>query len=129
MTWLSGWSKRQLITVDSTYIDSDLTDFPVLVHLDNTTASGVFDELGASSKKLAIYLTDHSQQCYAEIERWDASGRKAWLWTKIPTVVSGSNTHLYLYYDSSKADNSSYVGTRGSTAGTVIGFAAIIIKI
>ena len=37
-SWLSGWSKRVKITINSDDIDSVLKDFPVLVHL--STSSG-----------------------------------------------------------------------------------------
>jgi len=115
MSWVAGWSKRIQVTVDSSKIDETLTDFPVMIHLNDTTASGVFDELGASSKKLAVYTSDH-RPCYVEIERWDDSNRLAWLWAKLPVVSTGTNTSLYLYYDSSHEDNTAYVGTVTSTA-------------
>ena len=33
---LSGWSYRTKITIDSSLIDSNLSDFPILVKLDNS---------------------------------------------------------------------------------------------
>jgi hypothetical protein len=36
MSWLSGWLYRKKLTVDATKVDADLTDFPVLVKLDET---------------------------------------------------------------------------------------------
>lgn len=39
----------------------------------------------------------------------------ACLWTKVPTVTSGTDTTLYLYYDSNQADNTSYIGDTGDT--------------
>ena len=88
MSWAAGWSKRQLITVDSTYIDTDLTDFPALLIV---TSSGIFDELGANSKKIAVYTSDH-RPCYVEIEKWDDAGGEARLWVKMPTLASGVDT-------------------------------------
>jgi len=37
--WLSGWDKRVKITIDHNDIQSDLTNFPVLVHLGNGTST------------------------------------------------------------------------------------------
>ena len=111
MGWAAGWSKRHQITIDSTYIDASLTDFPVLLKV---TASGIFDELGASSRKIAVYTSDH-RPCYVEIEKWDDTGNEAWLWTSLPAIASGADTSLYLYYDSSHEDNTAYVGIPGST--------------
>jgi len=47
-----------------------------------------------------------------EIEYWDHTNEEAWLWTKIPTVSSGIETTLYLYYDVTQS-GSSYVGDIG----------------
>ncbi|MBA7551222.1 hypothetical protein ES705_43758 [subsurface metagenome] len=45
-----------------------------------------------------------------EIEKWDHSSEKAWLWVKIPNIVSGTDTEIWIYYDKTKADNTAYVG-------------------
>lgn len=111
MTWLSGWKKRIKITVDHTKIDSDLPNFPVLLKV---TSSAVFTELGANSKKIAVTTSNGVTQNYVEIENWDNGNTVAWLWTKVPTVVSGIDADIYLYYDNSKADNTDYVGDVGS---------------
>jgi len=113
MTWLSGWKKRIKITVDHTKIDGDLSNFPVLLKV---TSSGVFTELGANSKKIAVTASSGVTQNYVEIENWDNGNTVAWLWTKVPTVVSGIDTDIYLYYDNSKADNTDYVGDIGSAS-------------
>ena len=84
-----------------------LSGFPVLVYLSvssgigSTDVSAVFDELtsDANRKKIAITTSDGTTQCYVEIERWDDANEKAWLWVKVPSVASGAETDLYLYYD------------------------------
>jgi hypothetical protein len=65
-------------------------------------------------KKIAITTSDEETQCYTEIERWDWPNEKAWLHAKIPTIVSGTNTELYIYYDSTQPDNTTYVDDVGS---------------
>jgi len=118
MVWLSGWSKRIKITVDSADIDSALSDFPTLVRLstssgwNNVDVSCVFDELESNDnrKKIAITTSDGMTQCYVEIEKWDHANKKAWLWVKIPNVASDADTELWIYYDKTKADNTAYVG-------------------
>lgn len=111
MSWLSDWKKRIKITIDHTKIDSDLSNFPVLLKV---TYSAVFAELGVNSKKIAVTTSNGVTQNYVEIENWDNENTVAWLWTKVPTVVSGVDTDIYLYYDNSKADNTDYVGDIGS---------------
>jgi len=119
--WLSGWSYRVEITIDSDKIDAALADFPVLLYL--STSSGinaddvsfVFDELGAEKLKLAVTTGDGTTQCYVEIEKWDSASEQAWLWVKVPNVASGADTTLYLYYDSAQPDNTTWVGETGTT--------------
>ena len=115
-SWLSGWSYRVEITIHSDKIDGALVDFPVLLYL--STSSGidpddvsfVFDELGAEKLKLAVTTGDGTTQCYVEIEKWDDANEQAWLWVKVPSISSSANTTLYLYYDSTQPDNTTYVG-------------------
>lgn len=62
-----------------------------------------------------IALEYNNQQCYMEIEYWDQVAKSAQLWAKIPTIASGTNTDLYLYYDSTTSGNTDYVGDTGDT--------------
>ncbi|MHC4500020.1 MAG: LamG-like jellyroll fold domain-containing protein, partial [Planctomycetota bacterium] len=127
--WLSGWDKRIKLTVDSagSKVDSDLSDFPILVYLStssgitNADVSAVFDELTADAnrKKIAVTKSDGTTECYVEIEDWDDASEEAWLWTKVSgtnSVSSSSDTELYLYYDVDHADNTTYVGDPNSAA-------------
>jgi len=121
-SWLTGWSYRVEITIDSDKIDEALVDFPVLLYL--STSSGinpddvsfVFDELGAEKLKLAVTTGDGITQCYVEVEKWDDANEQAWLWVKVPNIASDADTTLYLYYDHTRPDNTTYVGDTGSTA-------------
>lgn len=67
-------------------------------------------------KKIAVTDSGGTTQLYVEIEKWDQSNQQAWLWAKVPTVYSGIDTTLYLYYDSSHANNDAYVGDTGDTS-------------
>lgn len=114
MAWLSDWAHRIKLTASGSCIDGDLSNFPIMVRLDST-CSGVFSELGSNSKKITVTTSGGVEQCYIEIENWDNGNNKAWLWTKVLTLSSGTDTDIYLYYDSSKDDNTTYVGDVGST--------------
>lgn len=114
--WLSDWAKRIKLTIDSTKIDGYLTNFPTLVTLTSgINATGIFNELShvSGAKKIAMTTSNGTSQCYVEIERWDWAAEEAILWTKVPTVSSGTDTDLYLYYDSTKSDNDTYVAEPG----------------
>ena len=121
--WLSGWDKRVKITIDHNDITSSLSNFPVLIYL--STSSGynsddvsfIFNELQSDTnrKKIAVTTSDKTTQCYVEIEKWDTSNMKAWLWVKVPSINSTVDTNLYLYYDKDQVDNTHYVGDTVST--------------
>lgn len=117
--YLAGFSKRIELTIDSSKVDGDLTNFPILIKLSSSSGisdsdlTSIFTELGANSKKIAV-TTSNNTQCYVEIERWDNANNLAILWAKIPSVSHTANTILYLYYDGSASDNATYVGDTDS---------------
>jgi hypothetical protein len=82
---------------------------------DNFIPSDPLDFNTSFNNRKKIAITDaNNNQLYTEIERWDHANKKAWVWTKVPTVASGTNTKLYLYYDKTKVDNTNYVGDTAS---------------
>jgi hypothetical protein len=106
--------------VENAFTDSDLTSGKVSIQ--NYNQGTYYDDIIikthapiTTSKKLAITSSDGTTQLPVEVEYWDQYGKKAYLWTKIPTVSSGSNTVFYLYYDVSQSDNIPYVGYTDST--------------
>jgi|GEM_PF-2102289 len=121
--WLSGWDNRIKLRIDSSKVDSTLTNFPVLLYLSAASGIGdedvscVFDELAldANRRKIAVTTSDGTTECYVEIEKWDDANEKAWLWVKVPSISSSSDTDLYLYYDVNHLDNGIYVGDTNST--------------
>jgi hypothetical protein len=116
---LLGWDHRIKLTIDSSKIDNDLTDFPVLIKLSNSSGVNSFDlnhvftSISNDCKKIAITHSNSSSQCYVEIESWDSVNGVAWLHVKVPTIYSSRDTYLCLYYDSTHADNTDYVGNTG----------------
>jgi len=120
-SWLTGWDYRLPITIDQTKIDSDLTQFPVMVRLSASSGQGandvtaVFDELGANKLKIAVTQADATTEMYVDIEKWDNVGEEAVLWvSKAGWVASGTtDTVIYLYFDADQADNSTYISMSG----------------
>lgn len=109
-----------MIEIDPDLVDSDLTDFPFMVHLssscgtDSFDATDIFDTLGAN--KLKIRATDdNDNDLYVEIERWDHVSEVAILWIKVPTVSSTDTTYVFIEYSATMADNTTYVGDTDST--------------
>jgi len=121
--WLSGWGQRVKVSADADDVSSNLTDFPILLHLSTTSGynaddiSFIFDELQSNANrfKIAVTKSDEITECYVEIEKWDDANEKADLWVKAPTVSNLSDTDFWLYFDGDHADNTAYVGDVGST--------------
>jgi len=121
--WLSGWDQRVKLSVDADDVSSNLTDFPILLHL--STSSGynaedisfIFDKLQSNANrfKIAVTKSDEITECYIEIEKWDDANEKADLWVKAPTVSNLSDSDFWFYFDADHADNTAYVGDAGST--------------
>jgi hypothetical protein len=120
--WLCDLSNRVMLTIDHNDIDAPLTDFPVSVYLstssgrNNDDVSFIFDELqsDANRYKIAVTTDDGVTQCYVEIEKWNDASEQAWLWVKVPSISDSTDTILYLYYDSTAADNTTYAGDTDS---------------
>jgi hypothetical protein len=120
-----SYGNRLKITIPPTYVDSNLSDFPVLIKLSTDCgltgfdASLVFDELvsDANRKKIAVTAEDGVSECFVEIEKWSDSSEEAWLWVKVPSISSSTSTILYLYYDVNAAENTDFVGDVTSYPG------------
>lgn len=123
MAWLSDWAHRVKLTIDQGDISAALSNFPIMVALGTSVGrnsddvSFIFDELESDANrfKIAVTTSDGETQCYVEIEWWNDAGEVAWLWVKVPSIASDADTDLYLYYDKTKANNTTYVGDLGST--------------
>jgi len=123
--WLltpTAWKNRIKFTVDSTLIDSDLENFPLLIKI--SSSSGItskdlnnfitYMSSIANQLKIAITTSDGKTQCYGEISWWDS---EIWVYFKAPTISSSLDTDFYIYYDTTKDDNVTYIGIITSTQG------------
>ena len=128
MAWLGNWQYRHKITIDATKIVSNLTHFPVRVHLSSYSGSGgdnvtdIFDEIGGNKYKIAFTKSDGETQLYGEIENWDSVNKVADIWVSSPELVldSTTDTEIYIYFDISQPDNTDYIGLIGSPAGQAV---------
>lgn len=121
--WLAGWANRVKLTIDSGDIDDNLTGFPILLYISESSGrygddiSFVFDKLTTDDnrKKIAVTAADGTAECYVEIEKWDDASEEAWLWVKVPDIAKVTDTDLYLYFDCSHTNNTTYVGDTNDT--------------
>ncbi len=110
------------LTVDHLKIDADQSDIPIVFNLTtscgtgNYDATALFTELSTSAnrKKIKVFKSDHSTQCYAEIELgYDFSAKKMVLHVLCSAVSSSVDEVFYINYDSTFADNTTYIGDTG----------------
>lgn len=72
---------------------------------------------GVNPLKVAFEIGDTQTQAYAELEHYDSVAEKALYHVRIPSALATTQPVLNLYYDSTHADNDTYVGIIGSTPG------------
>ena len=123
---LTRWDNRWRITVDESKVDSDLSSYPVLIHIGATSGTmgtdtrKVFDEVGASYRKIAFTLGGGCSQLLAEVDSWDNTAKEGFVWVRVPLLSGSANTTLYMYYDKDQADNTAFIGSTGSSVGEMV---------
>lgn len=103
------------VVIDSTYIDSDLTNHPVAIEIDATDS--ILSGIGATDYE-GFHFTVGGVECYAQIDIWDTSLEYAYIWVLVPTVSSSSDTTIKV--ENVGDDNTAYVGITGSTPATTV---------
>jgi len=100
--WDDSFIYSTRITIDSTKIDSDLTDFPVLVYLNSPRID--WSHVQNDLDDLRFIDSTNSTVFSHEIENYTVNS-EAWLWVKISFVNSTSDTVFYMYYGNTMASS------------------------
>ncbi|MEE8060684.1 MAG: DUF2341 domain-containing protein [Gemmatimonadales bacterium] len=105
------WNFRKKITIDSTKVPSDQTNFPVLISLtDSDLAADAQDD----GDDIVFTAADGVTQLSHEIEKFDGTTGELVAWVKVPNLSSSVDTVLYMYYGhatTSSQENSTDVWT------------------
>ena len=112
----SNWLYRKKITIDSSQVTADQTDFPVLISFTDA-------QVGANSRADGFDLlftdTDGITKLDYEIETYTTPAGTLVAWVRIPLLTSATDKVIYLYYGNSGASdqqnppgvwNANYVG-------------------
>ena len=101
---LSTWTYRKKITFNSSMIESDLTNFPVLVHNDSDT--DLKDNALSNGNDIIFLQTSYDwttstwrDKLDHEIEEYNTTTGELWAWVRIPTLSSSTDTEIYMYYN------------------------------
>ena len=129
-SWYStAYAHRLQFTISTANIDADVSNFPVKLWLSTSSGTGntdltAFFNAISYANRLKIAVTDSTSttQCKVEI----VSGSTEWtnktveMYVNVPTLSHTSSTSYYLYYDSTQADNTAYVGDTTSTPAKAV---------
>ncbi len=98
---LSGYSYGKTITIQGSQVSGTVTNFPVLISVtDNslrTVANGGRVQ-NANGYDIVFTLPDCSTILPMQIERYVATTGQFVAWVRLPTLINGSNTIIYMFY-------------------------------
>lgn len=98
---MPGWSYRKQLQIDSEDVPGDLTDFPVLIDMDDAELAQYANDDGSD---IIFTLEDSTTVIPHELEYYDSGDLVAWV--NVPSVDSQQNTILYMYYGNPGATSS-----------------------
>jgi hypothetical protein len=107
---LTDWMYRKTITIDHTKIADDLTNFPVLIQINNDADLSVntqddFGDLLFTNASIDWGTGYSYQRLYHEIEEYNSSSGNATIWVNVTSLSSTTDTILFMYYGNSDCDN------------------------
>ncbi|MBS1615367.1 MAG: DUF2341 domain-containing protein, partial [Bacteroidetes bacterium] len=117
----SNWNYRKAIIIDqSKVIGGPHTDFPLLIQI---TDDGLKNYAQNNGNDILFTASDGVTQLDHDIERFIKSSGALTAWIRIPSLSSGSNTVLYMYYGNSSSGNQANItGTWSSSFESVYHF-------
>ena len=94
---MTNWSNRQKITILPTLANADLTNFPYLVKITDST-NPVFSIPQADGDDILFTAADGTTKLNHEIEKYNPATNELYIWVQVPTISSAVNTDIYMYY-------------------------------
>jgi hypothetical protein len=91
-----GWQFRKAITIAHTKVAGSQSGFPVLISL--ASDSGLQARARPDGDDILFTSSDGTTRLSHEIETYSGSTGLLIAWVKVPSLTSGSDTVLYMYY-------------------------------
>jgi len=98
----NGWDLRKKISIESSQVPSDLTDFPVLIKITDLDLSEAALKNGDD---ILFTESDGETKLDHEINYYDHPVGDLTAWIRIPTLSSTVDTEIYMYYGNPLAIN------------------------
>lgn len=116
MAWYNAsWTYRVQVTIQSSQVDSDLTDFPVYVDLSDLPA-GFFTNVDSAGDDIRVTRADGTTECAFELVSINTGGSTGELHFKANFISSTSDTSFYIYYGNAVASAYAVGATYGRNA-------------
>ena len=107
-----SWKCRQQITIHGSSVEATLTNFPVSIVITDT-ANPVFSSARGDGRDILFTSSNEVTKLNHDLEYYIGTGTPSMCaWVNIPTLVSTSDTIIYMYYGCPGA------GTQESKAAT-----------
>lgn len=115
MAWYdSNWSYRIPVTIDSTKVSADLTDFPVYVDLSDLSAD-FFSNVKTDGSDIRVTKDDGTTEVPREVVAIDTGSSTGELHFKADgTLSSSTDTDFYIYYGNASATEPATSATYGA---------------
>ncbi|GAF73902.1 unnamed protein product, partial [marine sediment metagenome] len=97
--WDTDFDYCKTITIDHDYIDGTLTNFPILVVIDDTTA----DKCNGGDSIRFIH-SDETTEFYYEIEKW-VDNEDRIVWVNVTSITHDVDTLFRMYYGNDGASD------------------------
>lgn len=99
--WNCNWAYRKKITISSSQVADNLTNFPIIVSItDSDLASNAQDD-GDD----IVFIGDDGTKLYHEIELFDNTNGELVAWVNINSLSGSMDTNIWMYYANSYCDS------------------------
>jgi hypothetical protein len=98
--WNSNWGYRKLITVDSSQVESDLINFPMLVYNSSDTDLVNYAQSDGDDITFILY-SDNTTKLNHEIALYNNSSGELAAWVNVTDLNSSIDTKIWMYYNNS----------------------------
>ena len=118
MAFPGDYTNYQEVTIDSTKVDADLTDYPIYIDLSDLSLVGVdiFDTCRSDGGDIRVTKSDGTTELAREIVEIDTTGKTGELHVKFAgTLSSSGDTTIRVYYNGTDTEPTS-TATYGSEA-------------
>jgi len=94
--WDCNWSYCKRITIDHTKVQSDQTDFPVLLNRSSDNDLATYAQ--SDGDDIAFVNAYNTSQYEHEIEEYDSATGELTVWVEVSSISNTVDTILYMYY-------------------------------